>query len=231
MQTYFEKVFQILPAKWSESNQGPLQNSYNVYHSRSKEIAHGVDSLSQFSSHSTYKYSEFLIAFVNSRSKWILSSTQNIGKTTSGIVFMISISGIGFTSRENCNRLSAHNGVPVNCYEFKQFHCFSLRGHKWWLTASNRILMPCSDSFGLRPDSMPDKSCSAIKKCGNDAYIGIYWIENAIFEIEVATCSKFTWKQRVSSSYAATSEKIECSLWRACIFITTKTRFDIVGGR
>lgn len=57
---------------------------------------------------------------MKSRPKCALSSTQNSGRITDGIFFIISISGIGFTSKLNCNRFAADNGVPVNCWSFTE---------------------------------------------------------------------------------------------------------------
>lgn len=59
------------------------------------------------------------------------SSTQKNGKITSGKFFIISICGIGFTSRLNCKRLAADNGVPVNCLSENRttinFHLHSIK--------------------------------------------------------------------------------------------------------
>lgn len=75
----------------------------------------------QDKNHETYRKSEFLILLVKSRPKRTPSSIQNIGRITLGIFFMISTSGIGFTSRDNCMRFAADNGLPVN-YPMANIH-------------------------------------------------------------------------------------------------------------
>lgn len=52
----------------------------------------------------------FLVYFLP---KCAPSSTQNIGKTTSGMSFIHLTSEIGFTSKLNWSRFAADNGVPV----------------------------------------------------------------------------------------------------------------------
>lgn len=98
----------------------------------------------------TYKKSEFLILLVKSRPKCAPSSTQNNGKITSGIVFMISTSGIGFTSKLNCNRLAADNGLPVNYSDGKRksvwFH-LNLEFHSKMVAKLNKLTLSSSISI------------------------------------------------------------------------------------
>lgn len=69
----------------------------------------------------TYKNSENFIGLVNSRPKYTLSSTQNIGKTNSGMFFRALISAIGVTRKLNCNLFSMDSTVPVNFSKLKEF--------------------------------------------------------------------------------------------------------------
>lgn len=61
----------------------------------------------------THKNSEFLIWSVKSRPSCTPSSAQNNGNNTSGMSFIISISGMGLTSKLNWDRLAAASGLPV----------------------------------------------------------------------------------------------------------------------
>lgn len=64
----------------------------------------------------TYENSDAFNLVVYGLPKWALSSTQNIGRITSGMFFIHSTSGIGFTSKLNCKRFAADNGVPVTYF-------------------------------------------------------------------------------------------------------------------
>lgn len=68
----------------------------------------------ELNSDKTYRNILFFIGSVKSLPKLTPSSIQNNGKRTSGNVFMISTCGTGFTSKLNCKRLAADNGLPVS---------------------------------------------------------------------------------------------------------------------
>lgn len=80
----------------------------NKFYSRIDTETHLLSHINQ-----TYMYSVF-IGLVISLSRMTPSSTQNIGKITSGIFFIHSISGIDFTSKLNCIRLWATSPEPVS---------------------------------------------------------------------------------------------------------------------